>query len=260
MSRHRQCANGHEWNDAGSAASAPPTCPECGERSEDETGDDAEFFDELPPAPKPPPDLAPIPDLASGPMRFPDIPGYEILREVGRGGMGVVFQARDLRLHRLVALKMILSGVHSTPETLIRFLGEAEAVARLQHPNIVQIFDIGDCGGQPYLALEYLEGGNLARLLGQPLPADAAVVILETLARAVQYAHEQGVVHRDLKPANILMSQAGFQIATAKPPPRRGAAESSINRKPTTAAGDLKITDFGLAKRLDTESGATNSG
>jgi|HubBroStandDraft_6_1064221.scaffolds.fasta_scaffold22597_2 WD40 repeat protein len=263
MAGHHHCANGHQWDESSSLAAATPVCPECGHQNGSERGD-AQLPDELPPAPKPPPGLSPISEPASGGLRFPEIPGYEILRELGRGGMGVVFQARDVRLHRLVALKMILSGFHATPETLIRFLGEAKVVARLQHPNIVQIFDIGDWGGQPYLALEYLEGGNLARLLGQPLSADVAVPIAETLARAVQYAHEQGVVHRDLKPSNILMSQAGYQFATAMAtPPRRASTEPLFNRKPTsanTATCDLKITDFGLAKRLDADAGTTNSG
>src|SRR5262249_11951014 len=119
----------------------------------------------------------------------PKIPGFEILDEVGRGGMGVVYRAREVRLNRIVALKLILAGAHASPEMCIRFLNEAELVARLRHPNIVQVYSMGDHAGRPYLALEYVEGGNLARSLnGAPRPAAAAAALVEVLARAVDEA------------------------------------------------------------------------
>lgn len=146
-------------------------------------------------------------------------PGYELFGEIGRGGMGVVYKARDLALRRPVALKRI-----RTEKALPRFRAEAEAVARLQHPNIVQIYAIAEHAGEPYLALEYLPGGSLAQRMGdRPQPAREAAALIETLARAVHHAHRQGIVHRDLKPANVLFS----------------------------ADGVPKLVDFGLAKRLD---------
>jgi WD40 repeat protein len=164
---------------------------------------------------------------------WPDIPGYEIVEEVGRGGMGVVYKARQVGLKRLVALKMILGGSHSDPEFLTRFYNEAEAIARMQQPNIIQIFAVGaaECRmrpgfQQPYFSLEFVDGGDLSQSVGQsPQPPREAAALVETLARAVQYAHEQGIIHRDLKPGNILM----------------------------TRDGQPKITDFGLAKFLTTD-------
>src|SRR5437764_5514432 len=129
------------------------------------------------------------------------VPGYEILSELGRGGMGVVYLARQLDLNRLVALKMILSGEHAGAAERDRFRREAEAVAALQHPNNVQIFEVGEAHGRPYLAFEYVHGGSLASYLdGQPWPAKPAADLVEALARAVHFAHTRGVVHRDLKP------------------------------------------------------------
>jgi serine/threonine-protein kinase len=154
--------------------------------------------------------------------------GYEVVGELGQGGMGVVYKARQVALNRPVALKMILTGAHAGVQERRRFRSEAEAVARLQHPNIVQVYEVGEENGCPYLALEYVEGGSLAdRLAGAPLPAQLAAQLVATLARAVHFAHQQGVVHRDLKPANVLL----------------------------TADGTPKIADFGLAKRLDPEPG-----
>ncbi len=161
------------------------------------------------------------------------IPGHEILGLLGRGGMGVVYKARHLRLGRVVALKMILAGSHAGPEELARLHEEARAVARLRHPNIVQIYEVGEADGHPFLSLEYVEGGSLAqRLNGIPLPARQAAELVGVLARAVQHAHEQGVVHRDLKPANVLL----------------------------TADDTPKVSDFGLAKQLDREAGHTQTG
>ncbi len=170
----------------------------------------------------------------------PSIPGYKIEGVLGRGGMGVVYKARHLALKRTVALKMLLVGGHAGPGELARFRIEAEAVARLQHPNIVQIHEVGEAGGHPYCALEFVEGGNLARkIAGKPLPALDSARLVEALARAMQLAHSRNVVHRDLKPANILLASPG-----------RESGESLIP----------KITDFGLARQLDSDSGRTLAG
>jgi serine/threonine protein kinase/HEAT repeat protein len=164
------------------------------------------------------------------------VPGYELLEEVGRGGMGVIYRARQLQPRRVVALKMILAGEHAGPDTVARFKAEAEAVARLSHPNIVQIYQVGEQSGRPFLALEFVEGGSLAkRLLTGPLPFEEAAALLEQLARAVDYAHRRGILHRDLKPANVLLAAAPEEVEK--------------RRKPVP-----KITDFGLAKPLEASS------
>ncbi len=163
----------------------------------------------------------------------PEVAGYEILGVLGHGGMGVVYKARQVRLNRVVALKMVLAGAHASPQQLARFLTEAEAVAQLQHPNIVQIYEIGEHDGLPYFSLEFVDGGILTKkIAGKPQPAREAAETIELLALAMFAAHERGVIHRDLKPANILL----------------------------TADGLPKITDFGLAKRLESDSSQTKSG
>jgi serine/threonine protein kinase len=125
--------------------------------------------------------------------RLPVVPGYEIIAEIGRGGMGVVFKARQIKLNRLVALKMILGGNYATHADLVRFMAEAEAVAALQHPNIVQIFEIGQHDGLPYFTLEFVEGGTLSdKVREHPLPAREAAVLVEQIARGVQFAHDKG--------------------------------------------------------------------
>jgi serine/threonine-protein kinase len=183
----------------------------------EETGDDLAAAS--PPAPALPP-------------AFPAVSGFEILAELGHGGMGVVYKAKQVRLNRVVALKMMLAGAQARPEDLDRFVAEAEAVAHLQHPNIVQIFETGEHGGLPFFALEYVEGGSLAqKLQGSPLAAREAAQLVQTLARAMHAAHERGIVHRDLKPANILLDNEG---------------------RP-------KITDFGLAKRIEGGAGLTHT-
>ncbi|HZY90902.1 MAG TPA: serine/threonine-protein kinase, partial [Gemmataceae bacterium] len=140
----------------------------------------------------------------------PSVPGYEVLGELGRGGMGIVYRARHARLNRVVALKMIRAGAMAKADDLARFRAEAEAVARFQHPNIVQIFEVGECEGRPFCALEYVAGGSLARQLGgQPRPPGEAAGLVEVLARAMHYAHERDIVHRDLKPDNILLVDGG---------------------------------------------------
>lgn len=166
------------------------------------------------------------------PRTLPAIPGYTVLEELGRGGMGVVFKARPERLNRLVALKMILSGDLAGPEAAARFLTEAEAVARLQHPQVVQVFRIADHKGRPYLEMEFVDGGSLAdRLDGTPWPPFEAARLIASLALAVHHAHSRGIIHRDLKPANILL----------------------------TADGVPKLTDFGLAKCLEVDEGLTRT-
>src|SRR5262249_50812715 len=132
------------------------------------------------------------------------IPGYEVLSELGRGGMGVVFKARQVGLDRLVALKMILAGELAGGVERKRLQAEARAAAALQHPNIVQVYEVGEREGNPFFSLELIDGGSLAeRLDGTPLSAREAATLVETLARAVQHAHQNGIVHRDLKPANV---------------------------------------------------------
>jgi WD40 repeat protein/tRNA A-37 threonylcarbamoyl transferase component Bud32 len=162
----------------------------------------------------------------------PVVPGYELLGELGRGGMGVVYKARQVKLGRVVALKMILSGMHAGEADLARFRTEAEAIARLQHPNIIQIYEVGEQDGQPFFSLEFCAGGSLEKKLhGTPLPPQEAARLVEVLARAMQAAHEKNVIHRDLKPANVLLAEDGTP----------------------------KITDFGLARKLD-DHGQTASG
>jgi eukaryotic-like serine/threonine-protein kinase len=172
------------------------------------------------------------------------IDGFEILEELGRGGMGVVYKARQKNLNRLVALKMLLGEVQPGASNLARFRLEAEALAQLRHPNMVQIYDVGEQAGRPFFVLELIEGGSLSRKLGgQPQPPRAAAQLVQTLARAVQQAHHQGIIHRDLKPANVLL-QGGDPHAT-------GCDLQSVIPK---------ISDFGLAKRLNQESNQTRTG
>ena len=175
----------------------------------------------------------------------PAVPGYEILGELGRGGMGVVYQARQLGLHRTVALKMVLTGIHAGPKDLARFRAEAAAIARLQHPNIVQIYDVGEAAGRPYFVLEFVAGGSLAQhLQGTPQPVRPAAQLVETLARAVHAAHANGVIHRDLKPANILLEGSGVRGQSAG-----GTSSPTPDPSPLTASFlTPKITDFGVAK------------
>jgi eukaryotic-like serine/threonine-protein kinase len=199
---------------------------------------------------------------------FPTVAGYEILGELGRGGMGVVYKARHLALNRLVALKMILHGPHTGSKDLLRFRQEGEAVARLHHANIVQIFDIGASGDQPYFILEYIEQGSLAqRLRGDPQPIKPTVRLVETIARAIHFAHQQQVVHRDLKPANILLQKRNptdpplENDETDVPSAEQDSfAHSSSDRKDSWSSFLPKITDFGLAKRMDEHSPRSYSG
>ena len=147
--------------------------------------------------------------MVSGPTVV-RIPGYEILGELGRGGMGVVYKVRQLGLNRLVAVKMILSGDYAAAGDLARFRLEAEAVAKLQHPNIVGVYEIDEVDGKPYFCLEFVNGGPLQKKFsGDPQPPLEAARLLEKLAGAMAYAHHHHIVHRDLKPANVLLTETG---------------------------------------------------
>src|SRR4051812_19033921 len=175
--------------------------------------------------------LAPRANADPTPTPVPVIPGYRVEGELGRGGMGVVYRARQVRLNRPVALKMILAGRHAGAEAAARFLAEAEAVAQLQHPNIVQIFHIDEHDGFPYFEMEYVGGGSLAeRLDGIPRPPREAARLVETLARAMAEAHRRGVVHRDLKPANILLTPPGGPQGGGFGPAQLGNGESGRAR------------------------------
>ena len=163
----------------------------------------------------------------------PRVPGYELIGVLGRGGVGVVYKAVHLRLNRTVALKMPLAGAFATRAERQRFAREAELVAGLRHPNVVQVYDVGDLDGRPYFTMEFVEGGSLAdAIAGTPRPARQAAELVASLADAIAAAHRGGVVHRDLKPSNVLL----------------------------TADGTPKVTDFGLARRLEVGSSLTKTG
>ncbi|MGF1578528.1 MAG: protein kinase [Gemmataceae bacterium] len=222
----------------------------------------------------------------------PLVPGYEVLGILGLGGMGVVYKARDTRLNRIVALKMLLAGTAAMTEQLTRFRLEAEALAQVQHPNIVQIFEVNEVNEQPYFVLEYVSGGSLSQRLNKnPVDEKEAAKFIEVLARAIHAAHQVGVIHRDLKPANILLSslseeeptekinspsrtneQSAMLAATfveEKPPldplqqltPVTQASVPGV-KEPTLGLSEFtpKITDFGLAKMIREVDGMTVSG
>lgn len=158
---------------------------------------------------------------------------YELLEEIGRGGMGVVYKAEQASLSRIVALKLILSGRLASEADVQRFYAEAQAAARLQHPNLVAIYEVGQHEGQHYFSMDYVEGTSLANVVKNgPLPAKVAAQLIITTALAVEHAHSRGVIHRDLKPSNILID----------------------------TLGEPRVTDFGLAKRIDVQTDLTRSG
>jgi serine/threonine-protein kinase len=170
--------------------------------------------------------------LISAGDSVPQIPGYDVGAVLGRGGVGVVYRAKHLKLNRYVALKMLLSGTYADPHELARFAREAEAVASLRHAHIVQVYDISDFDGKPYFTMELMEGGSLTqKLAGMPQPAEQAAALLVTLATAAHAAHAGGIVHRDLKPSNILL----------------------------TDDGTPKISDFGLARWIARDSTITKT-
>jgi serine/threonine protein kinase len=178
------------------------------------------------------------------PSDIEEIPGYELLGILGRGGMGIVFRARQVSLKRQVALKMILTGRNAREKDRLRFQKEAEAVARLQHPNIVQIYEVGQQNGLPYFSLEFVNAGSLAQFLaGAPQPPKVAARLVVHLASAMHYAHKRGIVHRDLKPANILLHLDESRIVSDGQ-----SADTAILRD--LASYVPKISDFGLAKHV----------
>jgi WD40 repeat protein/serine/threonine protein kinase len=237
---------------ASTSAGGAPACPACGpetamclpaERTGTDPGDTLESL--------PSSQDEEGPTGSTGGADWPAISGYEILGELGHGAMGVVYKARQVKPPRLVALKMVRAGAHASEQELARFLAEAEAVARLQHPNIVQIHEVGEHHGQPFFSMEHCPGGSLARKLsGTPLPAAQAARLVEVLAHALHAAHQTRVIHRDLKPANVLLVPSERPEAVAL-----GVGPGPVQRF------EPKVTDFGLAKRLDVESGgATQPG
>jgi len=179
-----------------------------------------------------------VPVREEGPLV---VPGYDSIEPLGRGGMGVVYKARQIRLDRPVALKMLRYG-DAQAEELSRFRTEAESAARLQHANIVQVYEVGEVNGRPYLAMEFVPGQGLDKFLANGLPtAELAARVIARLARAIHYAHRAGVIHRDLKPANILLADSSDDSSTGLP-------------------WSPKIADFGLAKRIDDDSKQTQTG
>jgi serine/threonine protein kinase/tetratricopeptide (TPR) repeat protein len=233
----------------GGSPTGEPSAPESAPSSPVLTAGDSSL-DSAVTRPPSRPALSPPGEAGTG---WPGVPGYEIVGELGRGGMGVVYKARHLSLNRLVALKMILAGGYAGPEERVRFLAEAEAVAQVLHPGIVQVYEVGTHAGLPYFALEFCPGGSLAdRLAGTPVMPAAAARLLEQTARAVHAAHQAGIVHRDLKPANVLLAFSGGSQNRAGAPGR--FCEPPLNEALP------KVTDFGLAKRVEVGKGLTATG
>ena len=222
MHKHFHCPAGHHWTVSFEGPSTLPlesiSCPICGGLAETLTGEPGLQNDtEAPPISE----------------SLPELPGYLLVEVLGRGGMGVVFRARQVGLDRTVAVKMIRDELLAGPVERLRFRVEAEAAARIQHENIVRIHEVGEHQGRPFISMEFVPGGTLSRkLAGAPQLPRAAAEMIETLARAIHVAHECKIVHRDLKPGNILLAPDGTP----------------------------KIVDFGLAKRLEPGPGLTHTG
>jgi eukaryotic-like serine/threonine-protein kinase len=241
MPRLMTCPRGHHWQAETEKADAAADCPICTEFALGKALSQAD-------ADGPTLVATPAP-RGSVPAYAPTIPGYEIQGVLGTGGMGVVYKAYQTSLKRTVALKMLLNEASKT-DILNRFRAEAEAVAQLQHPNIVQIYDIGDHQGRPFFAMEYVDGTSLGRALAQGLfPFRESAQIIATLAEAILCAHERGIIHRDLKPANILLARGGAVSGVKNP------SDPSLQTTHTVplTTHQAKITDFGLAKRLNAD-------
>ncbi len=186
---------------------------------------------------------------------------YELLEEIARGGMGVVFKARQVSLNRIVALKMILAGQLASKEDVARFHTEAEAAANLQHPGIVAIHEVGEHEGQHYFSMDYVEGTSLKELVrDNPLPAARAAQVVEKVAEAVAYAHSRGVIHRDLKPSNVLLQKEAEDRRPKTEGARGPQSPSDPSLQPTAFSLQPKVTDFGLAKRIEGDSSLTATG
>jgi serine/threonine-protein kinase len=257
MRKPFRCLRGHHWEVTIAAEGVPVlpclACPVCGGTAETlAPGDSApdRMVEWMQAAPS---------TEQSAIERWAALIGYELLGELGRGGMGVVYKARQRGLGRLVALKVMQASGLVGREVPLRFHDEARAAARLQHPNIVTIHEVGELEGRPYFSLELAEGGSLDRkLAGQPQPAGAAAELVETLARAIHFAHQHGIVHRDLKPANVLLTGSRGRFdgtdGTAGTDGIHPSHPSHLSHQVVP-----KITDFGLARNLD-DAGRTASG
>ncbi|MFQ3593683.1 MAG: serine/threonine-protein kinase, partial [Gemmataceae bacterium] len=208
MAVNQVCPQGHCWTSGTSGqsevADTPQHCPKCGAAPSSSCPLDTPSDLEITPSY---PWNVTVPPPSSASDSLPQIPGYELLEEIGRGGAGVIYRARHRASGRIVALKMLSAGGHAAPTDLLRFRAEAQAVCRVQHPHIVRIDEVGEHQGLPFFALEYMDRGSLAQALGNaPLPPRYAAELVEMLARAVQVAHDAGILHRDIKPANVLLS------------------------------------------------------